>query len=192
MKWLVGVGVLALGAVFVYFLAGKDAPTIQAFPEELSDEPDAILKGFAVKHFNQQGVKLYELSAETASYDARIGQTGIGNLNMSVVTENQTHWHLKAGEGVYHDATVDSEIVLRGSVELRTKRASTDDDIVFLTETLYVFPDKQFAESESTITMTSRNSKIRADKVEIDMGPRNVRFISQSPSQVELLLRVND
>ena len=190
MKWLytVLIGVLTIG--FIYFLSGDEAPSLNPFPQELSDEPDALIEGFKVTQFDTKGTKLYEIAANHASYYERDGHTSIDGLRMKVFTPDENVWHLSAQAGNYEERQADPFLVLDGNVQLRSVGKS-QSSIAFETDSLKIYPRRRFVESLSTVTVESGTSKIHAEKFEADLATRMVHFTSRADSQVELLLRTD-
>lgn len=191
MKFVYASGVLLIGALFVFFLSGDEVPDIRPFPQELSDEPDAVMHNFDVSQFDAEGEKLFELKAEKAHYYADGGYSKVTHLNVVLSTEEKGHWHLTATEGTFEEHVKDSQLMLKGDVIMWTEGLQPTSQFRFQTDALRVLPEYQYAESLSTVIMTTHNSKIHAGRVEIDLEPRSVRFSSTSTSQVELLISLD-
>lgn len=190
MKWVYALVPVALAIGFLYFLSGEEVPTLQPFPAELSDDPDAFMEGFEITQFDVQGIMLYEIAAEQASYYERRGQTDIQGLQMKVYTPKQDVWQLAADEAVFEDRQEDPFLLLDGNVRLASLNGP-QSTMTFLTESLKIYPRRRWVESLSTVTLEKTDSKIHAEKFEADLDTQNVRFTSGVESQVELLLRTD-
>ena len=191
MKFVLSAGVLIIVVLFVYFLSGDEAPNVRPFPQQLSDEPDAVMEGFEVVQFDADGTKMYELYAESASYFANAGHTNVSDLSMTVSSREDESWHLTALEGTFDENVVESVLILKGNVAMWAAGQEPSSKSQFETDVLRVLPKEHLAESLSSVTLTTHNSRIHADKVEVSLESRDVRFSSTSPMPVELLLRID-
>ena len=190
MKWLYVVlcGLLAIG--FIYFLSGDEAPTLIAFPEELIDEPDALIEGFEISQFDERGIRTHVIVADRARHFASEGQTEISGLHMSVFLNGVAKWQLSASTGTYHERAADPYILLQDDVVLWSTEVG-ESKTKFSANALKIYPRRKFVESLSRVTVESGGSKIHAQKFEADLATESVRFQSSEDSKVELLYQAS-
>lgn len=187
MKWVYLVLITGLAVVFIYLINSDEPPNLDPFPQALIDEPDALIAGFEIAQFDSEGIQLYRISAMEATYFDQRDRTDIKGLRMMVYAEGQDDWRLRADEGIYDEHPVDPLLTLRGNVHL-TSVDDTQSTISVQTESLKIYPRRQFVESMSRVSVKSGSSKFHADHFEADLATKSVEFSSDSDSQVELLL----
>ena len=187
MKWIyvTFVGLLAVG--FVYFISTDQPPNLDPFPEALSDEPDALMSGVEITQFDADGIQLYRISADDATYFEKLGRTNISGLSMLVYGNGTDDWRLSADEGIYEEDGADPFVTLNGNVYL-TSAGDEETAIVMTTEAMKLFPRRQYVESMSRVSVEKGSSKFHADHFEVDLATNEVRFSANEDSQVELLV----
>ncbi len=190
MKWVyvVLVGVLAIG--FAYFLSTDEPQDLNPFPQALSEEPDALLTGFEITQFDTQGIRLYRIYASNATYFENQGRTDIRGLRMTVYSEGKDDWQLTANEGIYEESMEDPLLILNGNVHL-SSMGDQQSPITFQTDSLKIYPRRQFAESMSRVIVENESSKFHADQFQADLATKVVNFSARADSQVELLLQTD-
>lgn len=187
MKWVYVALVGVLAVIFVYLVNTDEPPTLNPFPRALSDEPDALLTGFEVTQFDSDGTRLYRISASDATYYQRLDRTNISGLHMTVYSEGEDDWRLRADEGVYEEQLADPLLTLNGNVHVASV-SDTESPIVVTTESLKIYPRRQFIESMSRVTVENEGSKFHADRLEADLATKVVEFSAVGDSQVELVV----
>ncbi|MCY4094851.1 MAG: LPS export ABC transporter periplasmic protein LptC [Gammaproteobacteria bacterium] len=187
MKWIYVVLIGVLVVVFVYMINTDEPPTLNPFPQALSDEPDALLTGFEVTQFDTEGTQLYRLSATEATYYERLNRTNVLGLSMIVYSEGEDDWRLRADEGVYEEDSADPLLTLSGNIHLSSV-GDAESTVVVTTASLNIYPRRQFAESMSRVIVENEGSKFHADQFEVDLGTKDVRFSADADSKVELLV----
>ena len=187
MKWVYVILISGLAIVFIYLINLDEPPTVDPFPQALSDEPNALIAGFEVTQFDTEGTRLYRIAATEATYYEGQGRTDIHQLRMMVFSEGKDDWSLSADEGIYEEHLTDPYLTLSGNVHL----SSVNDQpsaVMVTTESLKIYPRRQFVESMSRVSVESGGSKFHADHFEADLATKTVNFSADADSQVELLV----
>ncbi len=190
MKWIyvATVGVLAVG--FAYYLSLDDAQVLVPFPPELSDEPDALMTGFSLTEYSEQGKPLYEINATAAAHYESEGQTEISDIDVQFFSDRTNDWQLQAKQGIYKETDEEPYLQLHGDVRL-VYMQDNRIDMAFTTASLQVYPRRQFVKSLSKVSVKRGSSKIHADRFEADLEAQRVRFLSNVDSQVEVFISRN-
>lgn len=187
MKWAYVVLIGGLAVVFIYLINSDEPPTLDPFPQALTDEPDALITGFEVVQFDTEGTQLYRIAATEATYFERHGRTDIIGLRMMVFAEGKDDWRLSAEEGIYEERSAEPFLTLSGNVRLSAVN-DRQAAIEVKTESLKIYPRRQFVESMSRVIVENRGSKFHADHFEADLATKTLSFSARADSQVELLV----
>ena len=188
MKWLIVVGVSLVVLLFIYYLMGDEAPQLAAFPEELSSEPDALLEGATFQRFDEVGHLRFEIRASEGIFHEEDGYSQLSDLVMYVNNERRDQWILSAVDGDVQELESESRVSLKGAVEVTFKPVSGIPARIRTHEMVY-FPERMLLESTEQVTIERERSKIRADKIEVNLATLSMQLHSNPDSQVEVLFQ---
>lgn len=189
-RWVSGIVLSVAILLFIYWLMGEEAPTIAAFPEELTSEPDALLKGATLQRFTPDGQLKLEISVAKGTYFEDSGLTDLEDLSLTLIGAEEREWHASAKTGNLRDQSQETVITLGGSVEIRHQDQQGEplqiksDEMVFL-------PDQMRIKSNKPVAIEDGYSKIHADSLEIDLNEQVMWLSSNTNSQIEVLVLVD-
>ncbi len=149
---------------------------------KLRHDPDYYAEIFTVRRFAETGGLQSTLVAKKMVHYPDDDTTVITEPNMSFL-KGPRPTHLTAKQGlVGPDAR---EITLIGNVRGVRAATPTDDEIVYTSSHLTVFPDDEVARTNAAVTITQGTSVVRGVGMEVDNKAQIYQLLSQVNSTIE-------
>ena len=184
--WLGG-----LSAAFFFVLAFLNPDEVQPtpLPPELHNEPDVYMEDSIITQFDEHGNIRYRLaSSEITHFETE----NVTNLEKPVFHLHQpspdTPWNATAMSGSItqrpnHANVLEERLFLRDNVVL--KRGFDNEDkrhIMLETSTLFIYPERQFAETDQAVIIETASSLTKAVGFQGDLESGWMK-LSSSPAQ---------
>lgn len=187
-SWLLVVfGCLAL------LLSLGDWKHIEVLPNEqpaAAGEPDLYMEKAAITQYGADGTVRYRLlSSEVRHYeDERL--TRLVAPTMTLYRAPQAPWFARSNEGLVHDTdTVDGKrdeaILLRDDVHLEQREPNR---IEISSPTLYVYPDRQFAETDQPVIIDTTAGRTHAVGMSGDLNTSLLKLSSSASERVHTIV----
>lgn len=206
-----------VGGFFTYtfFFASTDESVISdsaqnALPPELSDEPDVFMEGATITQFTPAGLQKYTLFSERLRY---FEQEQLTRLNLPKMTlfreqkpENEAakteitwvvtskHGYIRqrsnnnSGAGVTKPQKSGQEVVFLKEKVTLSNRSSPRTELVLHTDTLYVYPHRQFAETDQPVMIDSTVGRTKAAGFSGDLKTGRLNLLSSPKQRVHTIV----
>ncbi|MEM1231199.1 MAG: LPS export ABC transporter periplasmic protein LptC [Pseudomonadota bacterium] len=182
--------VLVLGALALWW-ALREAPREPAaseFREQLLGEPDLALNEARIRQFRDSGRLSYELLASSIRHFEYDAITRLVTPDLTMYGENTLPWRTTAGQGFIRkeigpDNVPEDMVFLRSRVVLRQRQ----DDGRFMTlktPHLYVYPDRQYAQTDQSVTIDTDVGQTSAVGMAADLARGRIRLSSSAQERV--------
>lgn len=136
---------------------------------------DYAVDNFTAITLNPQGQPRYTGSGEALALPGRRQHASANAQNHQPVCESPAHAHHGADR---HDLQQGDDVYLYDDVNILRPASGDIGEQRFVTGYLHVIPDRDWAETNQSIVMTSRHDIIRAVGMELDNKARTVRLLS--------------
>ncbi len=187
-SWLLVIfGCLAL------LLSLGDWKHIEVSPNERpvsAGEPDLFMEKAAITQYGDDGTVRYRLlSSEVRHYEEdRI--TRLVAPTMTLYRAPQPPWFARSKEGLVHDTdTIDGKrdevILLRDDVHLEQQEPNR---IEISTPTLYVYPDREFAETDQPVIIDTTSGRTHAVGMSGDLNTSLLKLSSSASERVHTIV----
>lgn len=189
-KWLLPLLVLAVAAIGLMVLELPE-PAAPPPAEETRDNPDLIMSGAEIYQYRGTGTLQYVLrAAEIRHFDAR-ALTRMNAPQLTLYADDEAPWEGEAAFGYLRRAARGSgeeELVfLRQDVRLEQRRAD-GSHLKLTAPSLYLYPEREYAETEQDVMIESQVGTTRAEGMQADLKSGLVRLTSRQGSPVHTIL----
>ncbi len=187
--WL-GLGLVVIGfAAIAIFVAPGDLDGLD-LPPEFADEPDAYLEDGVISQYRADGSLHYRLWARRAAYFERDNFTRLSAPVLELHNPQGPPWRVESATGdirvVAAAAGGDEEQVnLRGDVKL-SQRHQDGAFTEVRTESLTLYPERQYASAELPVMITTETSRATAAGFEADLQSGHMRLFSSARQRVTI------
>ncbi|NJN50755.1 MAG: LPS export ABC transporter periplasmic protein LptC [Gammaproteobacteria bacterium] len=194
-RWqLLGV-LVAAGLLAFLLLDRSEIDTPQALPPELADEPDLYMEGATITQFNDDGSVRYRLASKEIRHFERDDTTRLREPVLTIHRAPEPPWWVSANHGYirYREAAAkdntqkNEEVVfLRESVVLEQRLEARH--IRLTTESLYVYPERQFAETDQAVMIDTNAGRTRAVGLAGDLNAGLLKLSSGGDQRVHTIV----
>lgn len=163
-----------------------------ALPEQVSrNDPDVYMIGAKVTQFTREGHIKHEIHAEKMTHFPLTDVTTLKVPNLLLYSaESQAPWDIIASDGrVLPQARLREEIVELWHQVLATREKSSGDFIYIQTESLTVYPDRDYVETIDPVLIDNSSGRTEAGggmKAYLDTG--RFEFFSKRDARVRTVI----
>jgi len=191
-KWILAALALALAVIGLMVLELPEPARAPAQPSEaLQDAPDLIMTGAEIHQYRGTGELRYVLNAQEIKYFNAESLTRLTAPRLLLYGSDQAPWQGQAAFGYLRRATTSSgheEVVfLRKDVRLEQQTAA-GDHLRLTTPSLYLYPEREYAETEQDVIIESRVGRTRGTSLQADLRNGLLRLASRQDSPVHTIL----
>ena len=157
-------------------------------------QPTISLSNVKLDSFSQEGNLDLEIEATSLKQDTLSGQSHLTNPKVKLENPPGTLWLIKSQLGTVsrsdsnRDGVSEQRIELSGDVVI-SRRTAEGQLVEIQSDNFILLPQKQFAETLSSVTLNSSNNLTRAGKLSIDLRRGEMRLQSSSTQYVETKIR---
>jgi lipopolysaccharide export system protein LptC len=154
-----------------------DAVVRTATPQEATrrHDPDFIVDNFVARQTGPDGQLKHTLRATRMTHFLDDETTHLDNPRLVHYTEKRLEVTATADRA---DLSSDGEVVrMSGNVRLTRAAVGNQGELVLLTESLVVTPDKGFAQTDQPVVIQDANSRTDAVGLEFDYNTRQLQLL---------------
>jgi len=157
-------------------------------------QPTISLSNVKLDSFSQEGNLDLEIEATSLKQDTLSGQSHLKNPKVKLENPPGTLWLIKSQLGTVsrsdsnRDGISEQRIELSGDVVI-SRRTAEGQLVEIQSDNFILLPQKQYAETLSSVTLNSSNNLTRAGKLSIDLRRGEMRLQSSSTQYVETKIR---
>ena len=183
MRPLLLVAVIAFAAVFAWWLA--DDPTRPGRADEQpidTDEPDIYAANIELTQFNPDGTLHYRVeSSAIRQYNAQ-ELTRMTDPRVHLAGSDQPPWDIAANHGYIRKrpspaGPVEDVVYLREDVRM-VQDHPANGLVTMRSEAFYIYPDRQFAETDQDVMIDTSVGRTRAGALVADLDSGRLRLSS--------------
>ncbi|HNR12480.1 MAG TPA: LPS export ABC transporter periplasmic protein LptC [Thermodesulfobacteriota bacterium] len=163
----VGVAVIVVNRLF---LSSEPDSTV-SLPAESTNEADYVIKGINYVSTDKNGVKVWELTAQTAEYFDDQGLIEFDQVSIAFFTKEGHAYALRADVGIVNTETQDFRV--SGNVS----GSSEKDDVSFRTQSLQYQAGIQEVRTEDTVFLESSRFKLKGQGMVLDLQKEKVYLL---------------
>jgi lipopolysaccharide export system protein LptC len=195
--WRPAVGiavVLALVATLLFIPRGDQNPRVQDLPEDLLGEPDLHMRDALITQFTARGTMKYQLASRRIRHFESDELTRLTAPNLSLYSTSQPPWQVSSDHGYIRQSRAQrppTEVVfLRENVQLKQEY---DDGrhIRLNSPALYLYPDRQYAETDQDVIIETNVGRTKAVGLEGDLQSGLLNLFSSSEQRVHTIVLPN-
>lgn len=189
------IGVLIAAALLAFLVTDREqVETPKALPAELIDEPDLYMETATITQFNEDGSVRYRLAADEIRHFERNDTTRMKMPELTIHRAPELPWWVSAKQGYirYRDnADKQSEevVFLRESVVLEQR--DSPRQLRLTTQSLYVYPERQFAETNQAVMIDTSAGRTTAVGLAGDLEAGLLKLSSDAAQRVHTIVLPN-
>lgn len=162
------------------------ATATSSIPEELLGEPDLYLEGARIRQYNADGGLSYRLLADFIRHFENDAITRLTLPDLTLYSDTALPWQATAGQGFIRQeigpgGAPEELVFLRNDVML-SQRADDGRFLRLRSDHMYVYPDRQYAQTERSVTIDTEVGRTKAAGMAADLASGLIE-LSSSPSQ---------
>ena len=192
--WITTSIAVAIGA-FVLFgpSTGTDAPVV--LPPELADEPDLYMADATITQFTEDGSMKYQLAASVIRHFEREQVTRLSDPVLDLYNADRPPWHVSSVHGdIRKRASPDlgeEEVVFLSEKVVLTHTAADGRHIRLSTPSMFVYPDRQYAETDQDVMIDTDVGRTRAVGMNAELQRGLLNLYSKPEQRVHTIVLPN-
>lgn len=169
--------VILIGAFSNWLLTGLDTQP-RIIPREVRHDPDYFLQNFRATSMGENGKPQHRLAGDYLEHFPDDDTVVIQQLKLELFREALPPWTARANQGIVYERG--DRIELSGEVELHRPATAHSEALRLQTEALTVYPQREYAETDAAVTISSDRSETRAIGMRLDVGQGLLELLSQT------------
>ncbi|TDY01090.1 LPS export ABC transporter periplasmic protein LptC [Thiohalophilus thiocyanatoxydans] len=169
--------VILIGAFSNWLLTDLDTQP-RVISREVRHDPDYYLENFTATSMGENGVAKHRLVADYLEHYPDDDSVVIQQLTLDLFRQDLPPWTAQANQGVVYEQG--ERVELSGEVELHRPATDHDEALTLLTEKLTVYPQREYAETDAAVTITSDSSETRAIGMQLDVAQGLLELLSDT------------
>jgi lipopolysaccharide export system protein LptC len=143
-----------------------------------NNDPDAYMEDIVAKRLNTAGILDAELISPRLVHYPQTNRTEALNPDMIFYSDQHPPWEVTAPHGIANSGL--EVIYLDGNVKVRQHPSATSYEITLLTNTLTLYPDKDYAETSSPVTVLQHDDHVESVGMQINLAQGWVKLLSSA------------
>jgi len=174
-RWL-PINIVTLGLVVLLFWWWQQVEQ-QATESEANWIPDYYLTHATISQYNEQGALSSSISAKRFTHIQELGSTDMLQPRFNIYLDSSnTAWFGKADEGLILDSG--AQINLTGNA-LVTNGPDIDRPLSLNSQSLRLFPQQNYAESDEQVTLVAKYSHLTGTGMQLTLDTQRLLFLHQ-------------
>ncbi|MFA0811366.1 LPS export ABC transporter periplasmic protein LptC [Microbulbifer epialgicus] len=156
---------------------------IRPTPQQHDQAADLIIRGAKTRHFNEDGNLAYRVDAEQITYyQFKLrDRAELTEPRMLFYQDDQPKWRTESRQGVAYNRG--ERLVLSGDVEI--DELPTPGGIKLQTSSITILPDKEFAETDKVVTISSGPNRTIGKGMRVYLNEDRVEILSDVKSNYD-------
>jgi len=169
--------VILIGAFSNWLLTSLETrPLIR--PEKVRHDPDYFLDNFNATVMNDSGKPRYKLKGKRLDHYPDDKSVAIQQLTMDLYRDKLPEWKVTAVQGLVYDKA--QRIELLGKVTMHRPPTPEEAEITLLTEDVTIFPQREYAETDAAVTITSGRNEMQAVGMRLNLSDGRLELLSET------------
>jgi len=190
--WLVISGALVALAVVWIVMTSGEATDNQPVTEIATNVPDIQAEDVAFSQLNPDGSLHYRLLAEHIRQFDDEQMTRMSEPELHMTGSGQSPWDIKSNTGYIRklpdDAgTLEDVVYLREEVSM-VQNHPTSGLVTLRSEVFYIYPDRQFAETDQSVMIDTEVGRTRAAGMRADLESGKLTLSSDARQRVHTIV----
>lgn len=169
--------IILIGAFTNWLLTSFETKPLIS-PREIRHDPDYFLENFTATLMNEAGLARYKLIANRLEHFPDDDSIVIQQLTLHLYRNQLPEWTARADQGVVYDKG--KRIELTNQVRLHRPATPENAEITLLTRDLTIYPQREYAETGSAVTITSGRNEIQAVGMRLDLSNGRLELLSET------------
>ena len=182
-----------LGAAALWLWDPLAAPLVpESLPDELADEPDLYMEDALITQFQPNGSMKYQLHSTQIRHFERDNLTRLAAPVLTLHNPDRPPWKIDAAQGYIrrradeHGAP-EEVVFLRRDVGLE-QRFEDGRRLRIESPSLYIYPDRQFAETEQAVMIDTEVGRTTAVGLRGDLQRGLLKLFSSTQQRVHTIV----
>ncbi|HIG40175.1 MAG: LPS export ABC transporter periplasmic protein LptC [bacterium] len=160
-------------------------------PAFARNDPDLYMLNADITQFSETGVPQHNIRAERLTHFPLTDITTLKTPNMTLYSdqENSLPWEIAAENGrLLPEVQVREQIVELWDHVLAIQERKTGDFVNIRTESLTVYPDREYAETNQNVTINDKSGRTLAGGMQAFFGQERFIFYAYKEQRVHTVL----
>ena len=152
--------------------------------KEVRHDPDYFIEQFIATQLDKNGKPRYRLEADLLNHFPDDDSIELTRLKLKLFREKLPAWSANADEGLVLEKG--ALIKLIGHVVMQRPPSPTESEIKLITSNLVIYPQKEYAETDAAVQITSANSIIEATGMKVYLADGRLELLSNTRGKYEI------
>lgn len=167
--------------VFTYWLNQLARTEPGKLDSSKRHDPDAIIENFSAIKLNQQGTPHFIMAAKKMTHYPDDDSTLLEVPHLTSLSAERPAIHAVAKRGIV--SSKGDEVFLHENVEVLREASASQNELRIHTEYLHIIPDRDWADTDRTVTIMEAHNTVQATGMEMDHRARTVKLLANVKSE---------
>jgi len=170
----------------------SERETELGLPAELTGEPDLYMEDAVITRFRPDGTLEYSLASAQIRYFESQHLTRVLNPSLTLHNDGQPPWNVMSDQGYLHrratpEGGTEEVVYLRSNVRL-AQRFDDGRHVELKSAALYVYPDRQYAETDRDVMIDTDVGRTTAAGLHGDLKQGLYHLVSNAEQRVHTIV----
>jgi lipopolysaccharide export system protein LptC len=192
-------GLLSIALLLLAWLVWRPPTAIVATGESLPNafigQPDLYMLDAQITQYSDNGTLKYVLESEHVRHFESAGMTRLMDPVLLLQGDAQAPWQVMAKQGFIRrepspGGNIEEVVYLREDVSLH-QRLPSGRFLKLKTPTLYVYPDRQFAQTNDSVMIDTDGGRTTGTGLAVNMADSTLKVDSDPPGRVQTIILID-